>query len=105
MRTDAALAALSALSHRHRLAAFRALVAAGPTGMAVGELRECLDIPAATLSAHLNGLRTAGLVSDLREGRSIRVSADFGQMKALLGYLTENCCGAGVAGCRPETGK
>jgi len=99
LKTDAALAALSALSHRHRLAAFRALVAAGPAGMAVGELRERVGIPPATLSAHLNGLRAAGLVSDLREGRSIRVSADFGQMNALLGYLTENCCEASAADC------
>ena len=38
MKTEDALAALAALSHRHRLAAFRALVDAGPAGMAVGEL-------------------------------------------------------------------
>lgn len=93
MKTDAALAALSALSHQHRLAAFRTLVAAGPPGMAVGELRERLVIPAATLTAHLNVLRAAGLVSDLREGRSIRVSASYDRMNALLAYLTENCCG------------
>jgi DNA-binding transcriptional ArsR family regulator len=93
MDTEAALATLSALSQQHRLAAFRALVAAGPAGLAVGELRARLGIPAATLSAHLNVLRAAGLVSDLREGRSIRVSAGFERMNALLAYLTENCCG------------
>jgi DNA-binding transcriptional ArsR family regulator len=91
--TEAALAALAALSGQHRLAAFRTLVAAGPAGLAVGELRERLGIPAATLSAHLNVLRAAGLVSDLREGRSIRVSAGFDRMDALIAYLTENCCG------------
>lgn len=93
MKTEDALAALAALSHRHRLAAFRALVVAGPAGMAVGELRERLGIPAATLTAHLNVLRAAALVSDLREGRSIRVSAGFDRMEGLLAYLTENCCG------------
>ena len=93
MDSPTALASLNALSHQHRLAAFRALVQAGPAGLAVGELRDRLDIPPATLTAHLNVLRTAGLVSDLREGRSIRVSADFARMNALVAFLTENCCG------------
>jgi len=96
MKTDIALAALSALGQPSRLAAFRALVQAGPDGLAVGELRERLDLPPATLSAHLNVLRRAGLVRDAREGRVIRVTAEYGQMNALLAYLTENCC-AGVA--------
>lgn len=101
MDTGTALACLSALSHQHRLAAFRALVQAGPAGLAVGELRAQLDIPAATLSAHLNILRAAGLVSDLREGRVIRVSADFGRMDALVAYLGENCCGSGTCQADP----
>ncbi len=101
MDTGTALACLSALSHQHRLGAFRALVQAGPAGLAVGELRARLDIPAATLSAHLNILRAAGLVSDLREGRVIRVSADFGRMDALVAYLGENCCGSGTCQADP----
>src|SRR5690606_6309498 len=51
MQTPHALAALSALSHESRLAAFRALVQAGPDGLSVGALRERLDLPAATLTA------------------------------------------------------
>jgi ArsR family transcriptional regulator, arsenate/arsenite/antimonite-responsive transcriptional repressor len=102
METETALAALGALSHQHRLAAFRALVQAGPDGLAVGELRDRLGIPAATLTAHLNVLRSAGLVSDLREGRSIRVSTDFARMNALIAFLTENCCGG--AGCGATSG-
>ena len=100
METNAALAALSALSHESRLAAFRRLVQAGPDGMAVGELREVLDLPPATLSAHLNVLRAASLVTDQREGRVIRLRADYAQMNALLAYLTENCC-AGATACGP----
>lgn len=98
MDTEGALATLNALSHPNRLAAFRGLVQAGPAGLAVGELRDRLEIPPATLSAHLNVLRAAGLVSDLREGRVIRVSADFARMNALIAFLTENCCG-GAACC------
>lgn len=92
MVTIDALSALRALGQEHRLAAFRVLVEAGPEGLAVGELRERLALPAATLSAHLNVLRSAGLVGDLRQGRVIRVHADYARMNALLAYLTRNCC-------------
>ena len=92
MKTDAALDALRALGQINRLAAFRALIEAGPEGLAVGELRDRLDLPPATLSAHLNVLRSAGLVGDERQGRVIRVRADFARMNALIAYLTENCC-------------
>ena len=102
MQTDQALAALNALSHASRLAAFRALVQAGRDGLQVGELREQLDLPPATLTAHLNVLRAAGLVLDRREGRVIRVRADYPRMDGLLAYLTENCC-AGTAECGPAS--
>ena len=101
MKTAAALEALNALSHETRLDAFRLLVQAGHGGLAVGELREKLDVPPATLSAHLNVLRTAGLAVDTREGRSIRVRADYRRMDALVAYLTENCCAGDDAGCAP----
>lgn len=109
MKTDTALDALRALGQISRLAAFRALVEAGPEGLAVGELRDRLDLPPATLSAHLNVLRSAGLVADERQGRVIRVRADFAQMNALIAYLTENCCAGaecvvGVPGCPPTQG-
>lgn len=100
METQTALAALGALSHESRLAAYRTLIQAGPEGMSVGELRERLDIPPATLSAHLNVLRAAALVHDQREGRVIRVRANFLQMNALLAFLSDNCC-SGVVDCGP----
>jgi DNA-binding transcriptional ArsR family regulator len=100
MDTTQALSALTALSHESRLAAFRALVQAGPDGLSVGELRAQLQLAPATLTAHLNVLRAAGMVQDQREGRVIRVRADYPRMDALLAYLTENCC-AGTAGCGP----
>lgn len=102
MDSPAALAALAALSHESRLSAFRHLVQAGPEGLSVGALREHLALPPATLSAHLNVLRKAALVEDQREGRVIRVRANYRQMDALLAYLTENCC-AGAAACGPAT--
>lgn len=107
MKNETAVSALNALSHESRLSAFRALVQAGPDGLAVGELREKLDLPPATLTAHLNVLRAAALVHDKREGRVIRVRANYLQMNALIGFLTENCCTGAedcgpVASCKPK---
>ncbi|MGH8029573.1 MAG: ArsR/SmtB family transcription factor [Arenimonas sp.] len=100
-----ALTALRALSQASRLAAFRLLVQAGPAGLPVGALRESLDLPPATLSAHLNVLRAAGLAVDTRAGRVINVRADFGRMNDLLAFLTENCCqGASCAPAEQEAG-
>ena len=93
MKHGDAVQALSALAHPTRLAAFRVLVEAGPGGLAVGELRDRLQVPPATLSAHLNVLRVATLAGDVREGRVIRVRANYPHMDALLAYLTDNCCG------------
>ena len=98
---DNTLLALRALGHASRLAAYRALVQAGTSGLAVGALREHLELPPATLSAHLNVLRAAGLVIDAREGRVIRVRADYVRMNALIGYLTENCCAGKPCGPEP----
>jgi DNA-binding transcriptional ArsR family regulator len=92
--------ALKALSHDSRLSAYRALVQAGSGGLSVGELRDRLGLPPATLTAHLNVLRAAGLIGDRREGRVIRVRADYARMNALIGFLTENCCGG--QGCGPD---
>lgn len=103
MDNEAALKALGALGHPARLAVFRELVQAGPDGLAVGELRDRLGLPGATLTAQLNLLRNAALVHDQREGRVIRVRASYPQMNALVAYLTENCCG-GQAACGPASG-
>jgi DNA-binding transcriptional ArsR family regulator len=85
--------ALSALAHEHRLAIFRALVRAGPEGMAAGDIAEALELPASSLSFHLAHMRRAGVIVQRRESRSLIYSADFERMTALVGYLTENCCG------------
>ncbi len=102
MKTINALQALTALSHAPRLAAFRQLVQTGPDGISVGELREHLRLPPATLTAHLNILRAAKLVVDQHDGRLIRVRANYAQMNALLAYLTLNCCaGVDARDCDP----
>jgi ArsR family transcriptional regulator, arsenate/arsenite/antimonite-responsive transcriptional repressor len=101
MKPSDAVSALKALAQDSRLAAYRLLVQAGPQGLAVGEIGERLKLPGATLTNHLNVLRRARLVRDVREGRSIRCRADYPRMHALLAFLTDNCCGSDVTSCAP----
>jgi ArsR family transcriptional regulator len=87
------VSALSALAHEHRLAIYRLLVQAGKEGKSAGEIADALDLPPSSLSFHLANLNRAGLIAQRRESRSLIYSADFEQMNALVGFLTENCCG------------
>lgn len=92
---------LSALGHDGRLAIFRLLVKAGPGGIAAGDIARTLDILPNSLSANLNILSHAGLITSRREGRSIIYSADFGAMSGLLGFLMEDCCNGAPQICAP----
>ena|ERR1700742_1655267 len=99
-KTDA-VAALAALAQDNRLDVFRLLVRAGPEGMTAGAIAEALDLAPNTLTFHFDRLRTAGLASVRRDGRSMIYAARFETMNGLLGFLTENCCGG--AACAPAT--
>lgn len=99
-KTDA-IAALGAIAQESRLDIFRLLIQAGPEGVPAGRIGEALGLPSATLSFHLAQLRQAGLITFRREGRSLIYVAEFGTMNALVGFLTENCCGGDLAACLP----
>lgn len=88
-----AIEALGALAQESRLKIYRLLVEAGPEGIAAGSIGERLGLPPATLSFHLAGLSRAGLAKSRQDGRFVIYTADFQSMNALVGYLTENCCG------------
>jgi ArsR family transcriptional regulator, arsenate/arsenite/antimonite-responsive transcriptional repressor len=85
--------ALAALAQDNRLDVFRLLVQVGPGGMPAGAVAGALGLAPNTLTFHLDRLRTAGLVTARREGRSIIYAARFEAMNELIGFLTENCCG------------
>jgi DNA-binding transcriptional ArsR family regulator len=93
MEKTHAVAALAALAQDNRLDAFRLLVQAGPEGVPAGALATALKLAPNTLTFHLDRLRTAGLVTVRRDGRSMIYAAQFTTMNALLGFLTDNCCG------------
>lgn len=103
METKQAVQALGALAHDTRLAIFRLLVQVGPEGMAAGQIGDKLDLPPATLSFHLAGLTRAGLAQSRAEGRFVIYTADFEAVNALVGFLSENCCGGRK--CLPEAAR
>ena len=101
MEKSIAVAALAALAQDTRLGAYRLLVAAGRNGMPAGQVAAALDLAPNTLSFHFDRLRQAGLVNVRRDGRSLIYAARFDTMTALLGYLTDNCCGGKPELCVP----
>ena len=103
MKSTNAVTALGALAQESRLAIFRLLVVQGPSGVSAGEIGAALKLPPATLSFHLKELSHAGLITARQESRYIFYSANFEQMNALLGFLTENCCAQDGVVCAPGT--
>lgn len=109
MENKDAVVALAALAQESRLATFRLLVQAGPSGLAASKIAEALGVPPSSLSFHLKELTHANLIVPRQEGRFVIYAAQFDTMNALLGFLTENCCGgnpcspAGSPVCEPGT--
>jgi DNA-binding transcriptional ArsR family regulator len=104
MELKVAASNLSALGHEGRLTIFRLLVQAGPSGLAAGEVARRMGMLPNTLSANLNVLSHAGLISSRREGRSILYAADYGAMTGLLGFLMQDCCNGAPEICAPLEG-
>ncbi len=84
--------ALAALAQTQRLRAFRALVVAGKNGLTPSYMAEQLGVAPNTLSFHLKELAHSGLVDVEPRGRQLIYRANFGNMHALLGFLTQECC-------------
>ncbi len=97
MDSDEALTALAALAQDTRLAVFRLLVREGSDGLPAGRVAGELGVTPATLSFHLAQLERAGLLSARRKSRQIYYAAHPEGIRALLSFLTEDCCGG-----RPE---
>jgi len=92
MDSQIATKSLAALGHEIRLHMFRLLVKAGDEGLNVGAIGAHLGMPASTLAHHLSALVQAGLVVQERQSRTIINRVDFGQMNALVGFLSAECC-------------
>jgi ArsR family transcriptional regulator, arsenate/arsenite/antimonite-responsive transcriptional repressor len=92
MEEKAALSALAALAHETRLAVFRLLVTAGPSGLPAGEIAAQVGVPPTTLSFHVKELDRAGLLRSWRRQRQVFYAADYASTRDLLTFLTRDCC-------------
>ena len=63
-----------------------------PTVPVVGEIGSELEIPASTLSHHLDKLKNEDLVRVRREGTFLWYSANTEALQELLGFLYAECC-------------
>src|ERR1700722_6362219 len=106
MKKQDVIDALGALAHEHRLEVYRLLVERGPHGLAAGAIAQRIGLVPSSLTFHVQALQRAGLITQRRVSRQLFYAADFGTMNALVGYLTENCCGQTGAcgpGCQPAS--
>lgn len=91
MDQQQALSSFAALAQETRLAIVRALVVAGPEGLAAGVIAERMGVSATNVSFHLKELERSGLISQRRDPldhlqRQLRRACGSRQI------LTEDCC-------------
>lgn len=82
----------AALGAEPRLEVLRALMRAGPEGLAVGALQARLGLAGSTLSHHLRFLTAAGLLRQERQGRNLICRAEFDRIDLLAEFLRRECC-------------
>jgi ArsR family transcriptional regulator, arsenate/arsenite/antimonite-responsive transcriptional repressor len=83
---------LAAMGTEPRLGIMRLLLSAHPDGMVVGDIQSELDIPASTLSHHLEKLKNEDLVAVRRERTYLWYRANTEALQELLGFLYSECC-------------
>jgi DNA-binding transcriptional ArsR family regulator len=82
----------SAMGTEPRLRIMRLLLAAHPEGMIAGDIGAELEIPASTLSHHLDKLKNEDLLNVRRESTFLWYSANTDALRELLGFLYAECC-------------
>lgn len=83
---------LAALGTETRLRIVQLLLSAHPEGMVVGEIGAELEIPASTLSHHLEKLKNEGLIKCQRQSTFLRYTADTEALQEVLSFLFAECC-------------
>lgn len=95
-----AAGAFAALGSEQRLSVLRTLVRAGPNGLSIGDLGNRTGVTGSTLTHHMKILATAGLVAQVRQGRSIICAAvAFDEVQSLTNFLLTECCADSPTQC------
>jgi ArsR family transcriptional regulator, arsenate/arsenite/antimonite-responsive transcriptional repressor / arsenate reductase (thioredoxin) len=85
------VARLGALGQATRLAVVRSLLQVHPDGMNAGDIARLYDVAHNTLSAHLNVLTNAGLLTVERRGREMNYRADMKKFRSIVKFLAKDC--------------
>jgi DNA-binding transcriptional ArsR family regulator len=90
----------AALGSEQRLLVLRTLVRAGPKGLSIGALGSRTNITGSTLTHHVKILTQAGIVTQVKQGRSIICAAvAYEAVEALSRFLLANCCADSHSDC------
>ena len=82
----------AAMGAEPRLRIMRLLLTAHPQGLVVGDIQNELEIPASTLSHHLDKLKNEELVAVRREGTFLWYSANLEALQEVINFLYAECC-------------
>lgn len=89
----------AAIGSEARLEVVRTLVRAGNKGLTIGEIQSRIGMAASTLAHHLKFLKSAGLIQQEKNGRSVVSRANFPRLEALAGYILKECCAEEIGHC------
>ena len=82
----------AAMGAEPRLRIMQLLLTAHPQGLVVGDIQGELEIPASTLSHHLDKLKNEELVKVRREGTFLWYSANLEALQEVINFLYAECC-------------
>ena len=82
----------AAMGAEPRLRIMQLLLTAHPQGLVVGDIQEELEIPASTLSHHLDKLKNEELVKVRRDGTFLWYMANLEALQEVMNFLYAECC-------------
>jgi DNA-binding transcriptional ArsR family regulator len=82
----------AAMGAEPRLRIMQLLLTAHPQGFVVGNIQEELEIPASTLSHHLDKLKNEELVKVRRDGTFLWYTANTEALHEVINFLYAECC-------------
>lgn len=82
----------AAMGAEPRLRIMQLLLTAHPQGLVAGEIQNELEIPASTLSHHLDKLKSEELVQVRRDGTFLWYTANTEALQEVINFLYAECC-------------
>ncbi len=83
---------LAELGHPTRLLIFKHLVKSGKEGATVGNIMKEIGIPGSTLSHHIAKMIKVGLITQVRESRTLYCFPQYEALEQVVDFLMSECC-------------